>query len=60
MAKQDNIKAAMISHLQTQNPALRFIRTNNAEENAAMLGINVAMGFEPWASLSEWKIQVKG
>ncbi len=49
------LKAAMLDYARQSNPQLRFIRTSNADENAAMLGINIAMGFKPWAIVIEWK-----
>ncbi|GAA5535021.1 GNAT family N-acetyltransferase [Deinococcus aluminii] len=54
------LKAAMLRHVRAHCPGARFIRTNNANENAAMLGINVALGFTPWASLTEWQVRLAG
>ncbi|MEW6421245.1 MAG: GNAT family N-acetyltransferase [Deinococcota bacterium] len=52
------LKAAMVRHIQVNCPGARWVRTNNANENAAMLGINVALGFYPWASLTEWQVRL--
>lgn len=52
------LKAAMLRHIQTHCPGARWVRTNNANENAAMLGINMALGFRPWASLTEWQVRL--
>jgi len=52
------LKAAMLRRVQTHCPGARFVRTNNANENAAMLGINVALGFAPWASFTEWQLRL--
>ncbi|SMB88634.1 GNAT family N-acetyltransferase [Deinococcus hopiensis] len=49
------LKAEMVRHLRRNCPGARFVRTNNADENAAMLGINVAMGFTPWGTFTEWQ-----
>ena len=52
------VKAAMIEHVRRQCPEARFVRTNNATVNEAMLGINEAMGFEPWATFTEWQLKL--
>ncbi|WP_103130482.1 GNAT family N-acetyltransferase [Deinococcus aerius] len=52
------LKAAMLRHVRAHCPGARWVRTNNAEENAAMLGINVALGFQPWASFTEWQVRL--
>lgn len=53
------LKAAMLRQLQDACPGARWVRTNNADENAAMLGINVALGFAPWASFTEWQLRLE-
>lgn len=53
------LKAAMFLHLQGKTPGAQYLRTGNAEENAAMLGINIKMGFKPWASTTRWKLEDK-
>lgn len=52
------LKAAVLLRLPEFAPGARFVRTSNAEENAAMLGINMALGFEPWDSQTEWKLRL--
>ncbi|MFC3861765.1 GNAT family N-acetyltransferase [Deinococcus antarcticus] len=52
------LKAAMLKHVQAHCPGARWIQTNNADENAAMLGINVKMGFQPWAQFTEWQLKL--
>ncbi|GGK25105.1 GNAT family N-acetyltransferase [Deinococcus malanensis] len=52
------LKAAMLRHVQQHCPGARWVRTNNANVNEAMLGINVALGFEPWASFTEWQLKL--
>ncbi|SEJ24826.1 L-amino acid N-acyltransferase YncA [Deinococcus reticulitermitis] len=49
------LKAAMLLHLRGRAPGARFVRTGNAEGNAAMLAINTALGFRPWAAVTQWK-----
>lgn len=53
------LKALMLDHLAKNAPEARVIQTNNAEENAAMLGINVALGFKPWVAITEWQLRLK-
>jgi mycothiol synthase len=50
------LKAAMLRQVVTECPGARYVRTSNAEQNAAMLGINVALGFTPWSSTTEWQL----
>ncbi|GHF51439.1 GNAT superfamily N-acetyltransferase [Deinococcus metalli] len=52
------VKAAMLEHVRAQCPGARFVRTSNANVNEAMLGINVALGFEPWARFTEWQLKL--
>ncbi|KEF34086.1 acetyltransferase [Deinococcus sp. RL] len=52
------LKAQMLRHVLAECPGARWVRTNNAEENAAMLRINVALGFRPWASFTEWQLRL--
>ncbi|MDB5044173.1 MAG: acetyltransferase, partial [Deinococcus sp.] len=52
------LKAAALRELPTFCPGTRFIRTNNANVNAAMLAINVQMGFLPYAAVTEWQIKL--
>jgi mycothiol synthase len=54
------LKADMIRRLLTVEDFKPVeIRTGNAESNAAMLGINVAMGFKPWRSSSAWQLDAE-
>lgn len=52
------VKAAMLEHVQAACPQARFVRTNNASVNEAMLGINVALGFSEWATFVEWQLRL--
>jgi GNAT superfamily N-acetyltransferase len=53
------MKAQMVKRLQREMPQARYIRTDNAGTNAAMLAINVAMGFKPaWESVI-WQIPLE-
>ncbi|AZI41575.1 GNAT family N-acetyltransferase [Deinococcus psychrotolerans] len=52
------LKAALTRQILQQCSGAQFIRTSNANENAAMLGINVAMGFEPFSEQTEWQLHL--
>lgn len=49
------LKAAMLLRLMAEHPAIERVETWNAGSNAAMLGINVAMGFEVVDWWGEWQ-----
>lgn len=51
------LKAAMLSRILTDRPEAKFVRTGNADSNAAMLGINHALGFTPYLSRCVWQIE---
>jgi GNAT superfamily N-acetyltransferase len=52
------LKAATLERVLKQLPEARFVRTGNAESNAAMLGINVALGFKPYYASTNWQAEV--
>lgn len=52
------VKAANLQRLQEDVPSARRISTWNAEENAHMLAINVALGFRPAGGSGEWQIEL--
>ncbi|PNY81157.1 GNAT family N-acetyltransferase [Deinococcus koreensis] len=52
------LKAAMLEHVLARCPGARWIRTSNAHVNEAMLGINVALGFTPWQTFTEWQLKL--
>ena len=42
------LKAAMLEKVLAERPAVKFVRTGNADENVPMLKINHALGFKPY------------
>lgn len=53
------VKARMVQRVLDELPEARYIRTGNAGTNAAMLAINVAMGFKPvWESVI-WQLPLE-
>lgn len=52
------LKAAMLDQVLRALPEARYVRTGNAESNAAMLAINVALGFTPYEAITIWQADV--
>jgi GNAT superfamily N-acetyltransferase len=53
------LKAAMLERLLAEHPEARLVRTDNAETNASMLAINVALGFQPYMTVTIWQVEVE-
>ncbi len=52
------LKAAMTLRVLDERPQVGEIRTGNADSNAAMLGINTAMGYRPLIAQTTWELSV--
>ena len=53
------LKAAMLARILQDRPEAKFVRTGNADSNAAMLGINHALGFAPYLSRCVWQVDTE-
>ena len=53
------MKSAMLDRVQRERPEAEFVRTGNADSNAAMLGINRALGFKPYLSHCIWQVETE-
>lgn len=52
------LKAAMLDKVLKERPQVKYVRTGNADSNAAMLKINNEMGFQPYMAQTLWQIEV--
>ncbi len=50
------LKAAMLAKVLQDRPAVRYVRTGNADSNAPMLHINTELGFRPYIATTVWQI----
>ena len=53
------LKAAMLDKVLRDRPQVQFVRTGNADSNAAMLKLNHALGFKPFVGGSIWQVETE-
>lgn len=53
------LKAAMLDKVLKDRPQVKFVRTGNADSNAAMLKINTELGFQPYMADVAWQAKVE-
>jgi mycothiol synthase len=52
------LKAAMLDKVLKDRPQVKFVRTGNADINAAMLKINTELGFKPYMASTFWQVEI--
>jgi mycothiol synthase len=52
------LKAAMLYKVLKERPQVKYVRTGNADVNAAMLKINNELGFQPYMANALWQVDV--
>lgn len=53
------LKAAMLDKVMKDYPQVKYIRTQNADMNAAMLKINNELGFQPYMAIATWQLEIE-
>ncbi len=53
------LKAVMLDKVLKDRPQVKFIRTGNADTNAAMLKINTELGFKPYMADTIWQVELQ-
>jgi mycothiol synthase len=53
------LKAAMLDKVLRERPQVKYVRTGNADSNAAMLKINTALGFKPYLADTFWQVELQ-
>ena len=53
------LKAAMLDKVVKERPQVKYVRTGNADSNAAMLKINNELGFKPYMADTLWQVEIE-
>ena len=53
------LKAAMLEKVLKDRPQVKYVRTGNADTNAAMLKINMELGFKPYMAETLWQVELQ-
>ena len=53
------LKAAMLDKVLKERPGIKYVRTGNADSNAAMLKINNELGFKPYMADILWQVEIQ-
>ncbi len=53
------LKAAMLEKVLKDRPQVKYVRTGNADSNAAMLKINNELGFKPYMAGTIWQVELQ-
>lgn len=53
------LKAAMLDKVLKDRPQVKFVRTGNADNNAAMLKINTELGFHSYMANTIWQVEIE-
>jgi GNAT superfamily N-acetyltransferase len=53
------LKAAMLDKVLKERPQVKYVRTGNADSNAAMLKINTELGFKPYTADTLWQVELQ-
>lgn len=53
------LKSAMLDKVIHEHPEVKYVRTGNADSNAAMLKINNQLGFKPYTADALWQVDVE-
>jgi len=53
------LKAVMLDKVLKERPQVKYVRTGNADSNAAMLKINTELGFKPYMADTLWQVELQ-
>jgi hypothetical protein len=49
----------MLDKVLKDRPQVKYVRTGNADTNAAMLKINMELGFKPYMAETLWQVELQ-